>query len=678
LKILIVDDNGDDRRYLKASLEAHACDIAEAKDGQEGLELAKSLRPVLIISDALMPNMDGFQFLRAVKTDPALKHIPFIFYSSVYTGYKEEALAKSLGAEAFIVKPRDPEEFWNDLMLIIEDCGMRGSGPGAVNLISEEEDFLRMYSHVVARKLEEKVRELDGACVELRQKGYDAELLARQWQSTFDSIKDAVWIADLNGKILQLNKGAVELLGKREDEILGSTCREIVHGNGGPISDCPLERVRQTGQRESLELNIDGRQLNITADPVFDQAGSVVRVVHTISDISERVRAEEVRKTLEAQLQQSQKMEAVGRLAGGIAHDFNNILAAIVGYTELTMMHLDASSPVIRNLECILEGSEKAATMIRSLLAFSRTQALEMKPENLNELVVVVQKFLVRIIREDIRITTRLSDNNLHVMADRGQIDQILLNLVANARDAMPEGGRIVISTSRVDLDEEFVRHYGFGRPGAFALISVADTGIGMDEALTKRIFEPFFSTKDMGKGTGLGLSIVYGIVNQHNGFIDVYSESGQGSEFRIYLPLIESIAESSERPVPSYSVGGSETILVAEDNETVRRLLVNILSSFGYKVIEASDGEEAVEKFIQNKDRIDLCFLDMIMPKVGGKEAFDEIKKIRPDAKRLFTSGYNAEMLNRKGLCDNDQDFVIKPFNISNLLRKVRNTLDR
>jgi len=263
-------------------------------------------------------------------------------------------------------------------------------------------------------------------------------------------------------------------------------------------------------------------------------------------------------------------------------------------------------------------------------------------------------------------------------MADRGQIDQILLNLVANARDAMPEGGRIVISTSRVDLDEEFVRHYGFGRPGAFALISVADTGIGMDEALTKRIFEPFFSTKDMGKGTGLGLSIVYGIVNQHNGFIDVYSESGQGSEFRIYLPLIESIAESSERPVPSYSVGGSETILVAEDNETVRRLLVNILSSFGYKVIEASDGEEAVEKFIQNKDRIDLCFLDMIMPKVGGKEAFDEIKKIRPDAKRLFTSGYNAEMLNRKGLCDNDQDFVIKPFNISNLLRKVRNTLDR
>jgi PAS domain S-box-containing protein len=678
MKILIVDDNPDDRRFLRTSLTHHDCEVIEASDGREGFAMAEAQRPQLIISDALMPQMDGFQFLRAVKGDEQLKSIPFIFYSAVYTGHKEEELAKSLGAEAFIIKPKDPDELWEEIVQVIENSKLRGGRSSASELIKEEEDFLRKYSHIVATKLEEKVRDLNAVCKELRQSEEDAKLLGHQWQSTFDSVKEAIWITDMNGKIVQCNKSAFGFLDIPVQEAVGKDCWELMHGTKEPIDGCPCTRMKISGKRETLEVKAGNKYLDVTVDPILDANGNIVCAVHTMTDITDKIRSADERKKLEAQLLQSQKMEAVGQLAGGIAHDFNNCLSTIIGFAELAKLRLKDDEPLRENIDHIIGGAEKAANLTRSLLAFSRIQVMDMKPVNLNEIIGRVIKFVARIIGEDVRLKAELSEQDLYIMADTGQIEQVLLNLSTNARDAMPEGGSLVLRTERIDLEDDFIKKYGYGKVGEFAILSVADTGTGMAEAVKEKIFEPFFTTKEIGKGTGLGLSMAYGIIRQHNGFINVYSEPDQGTEFKIYLPLTQHAAHLEKKIPVSYPVGGTETILVAEDNDSLRRLAITVFESFGYKVIEAKDGDDAVKKFAANKESIDLCLFDVIMPKKNGKEAFEIIKEMKSDIKVIFLSGYNVDMINRKGIFEEHMDFVLKPANPKDLLRKVREVLDR
>jgi CheY-like chemotaxis protein len=372
-------------------------------------------------------------------------------------------------------------------------------------------------------------------------------------------------------------------------------------------------------------------------------------------------------------------MEAVGLLASGIAHDFNNILSAIVGYGSLLQTKMKSDDPLRESVDQILVSAERAAEVTHSLLAFSRKQVMKPKPVNIDAMMKRSEKLLSRLIGEDIEVRTNFAGKHLVSMADTGQLEQVLLNLATNARDAMPQGGCLTLETQLVELDNNFIQDHGYGEPGMFAVISVTDTGSGMGKENMGKIFEPFFTTKEVGKGTGLGLAMVYGIIKQHNGYITVYSEPEKGTTFRIYLPTIkaeeEVIIKSAEEPLPSR---GNETILVAEDDSALRRLFSTVLQEYGYKVILAEDGEDAIKKFMDNNYKIQLVMLDMIMPRKSGKEAYNEIIKFRPDIKTLFSSGYTADRLDKDSLHKEGVDFIMKPSSPKDLLKKVREMLDK
>ncbi|MCX5817232.1 MAG: PAS domain S-box protein [Proteobacteria bacterium] len=400
------------------------------------------------------------------------------------------------------------------------------------------------------------------------------------------------------------------------------------------------------------------------------------KAVTMFSDITDRKRAEEEKRNLQSQLIQSQKMEAVGTLAGGIAHDFNNILTALMGYATLMQMKMDKENPLRPYVDQILSASQKAADLTQSLLAFSRQQPVTLVPLDINNTIKVTKKLLKRVLTEDIELRTSLTHDDTIVMADKSQMDQILFNLVANARDAMPKGGKLTIETSIATVDNTFIVMHGFGEPGRYVLINVSDTGMGMDEATKEKIFDPFFTTKEVGKGTGLGLATVYGIVKQHNGYITVDSTPNQGSTFRIYLPAVKMMVDETQ-DMTTPVTKGKEIILIAEDNEEVRRFMREALQQYGYTIIEASDGEDAVDKFKQHRD-IDLIVVDSVMPKKNGREVYEEIRGINPHIKVLFMSGYTKDVVLNKGIEDKEFDFIAKPLSLNRLLQKVREVLDR
>jgi len=417
--------------------------------------------------------------------------------------------------------------------------------------------------------------------------------------------------------------------------------------------------------------------VSMNARVVQDADGAVLFYEGTAEDITSRKKAEEEKRSLQSQLLQAQKMEAIGTLAGGVAHDFNNILTALIGYGNLLQMNIEKDNPLRVYVDQIIASSEKAANLIQSLLAFSRKQVIELRPYKVRTIITGIEKLLKRLLTEDIELKVTLSDKKSTIMADITQMDQVLMNLATNARDAMPGGGRLIIEATEVELDEAFIAAHGYGQPGTHALISVSDTGTGMDEATQERIFNPFFTTKEVGKGTGLGLSTVYGIIKQHNGYIEVESEPGRGTTFRIYFPVVHA-KEQTKESLPLTTRGGTETILVAEDNLAVRNLIREILTMSGYEVIEAVDGEDAVQKFIEHGDAIAAMILDVVMPKKNGKEVYEEIGKIRPGIKVIFTSGYTGDIVLDKGIRDDIVDFIKKPLLPDELLLKVREVLDR
>jgi two-component system cell cycle sensor histidine kinase/response regulator CckA len=420
-------------------------------------------------------------------------------------------------------------------------------------------------------------------------------------------------------------------------------------------------------------LHKDGslRWVRNTPVPRCDKEGRIVSYDGLITDITQV-------KLLENQLRQAQKMEAVGQLAGGVAHDFNNILTAIIGYGNLVLMKMPQADIGRSYVEQILSSAERAAHLTHSLLAFSRKQIIDLKPANVNEIIRRVGKLLQRIIGEDIELQLQLCREEPMILADGIQIEQVLMNLATNARDAMPDGGTLRINTEEVELGEQFVRAHAYGKPGRYALISMTDAGIGMDETTKNRIFEPFFTTKEVGKGTGLGLAMVYGITKQHEGYILVNSEPGEGTTFKIYFPRILPIAEGTSSEKVVTVPRGIETVLLAEDDGAVRQLTNNVLEDFGYQVIEAVDGEDAIKKFLENRDRIQLLVLDIVMPKKNGKEVYQEIRKIQPGIKVLFTSGYTADIIHRKGILETGLDFILKPISPAIFLKKVREVLDK
>jgi two-component system cell cycle sensor histidine kinase/response regulator CckA len=370
-------------------------------------------------------------------------------------------------------------------------------------------------------------------------------------------------------------------------------------------------------------------------------------------------------------------MEVVGLLAGGVAHDFNNILTAIIGYGNLLNIKMPAADPLHHYVAQILASAEKAATLTQSLLAFSRKQIINAIPVDINEIVKDMKKILERIIGEDIAFDVETTDHTLIVKADKGQIEQVLMNLATNARDAMPRGGRLLITTREEEIDERFIQAHQFGAIGRYAVIAITDFGEGMDKTTQERIFEPFFTTKEVGKGTGLGLAMVYGTIKQHDGFINVSSEPGKGTTFRIYLPTAESPEPQLEKKAVQDIPSGNETLLLVEDDATVRKVTTAFLKQLGYDVIEAEGGEHAIALFRKHRDRVRLVVSDLIMPGLSGKDVHRELRKIRTDIKVLFVSGYAADILKKRGIEDEKVNFIAKPLRPDTLSKKIREVLD-
>ncbi|HET7319778.1 MAG TPA: response regulator [Nitrospirota bacterium] len=681
-RVLIVDDILENRYMLETLLKGSGYDVFAAVNGAEALDLARKSPPDLVITDILMPVMDGFTLCRQWKADSRLRHIPFVFYTATYTEPKDEALALSLGAERFIIKPKKPEEMIALLREVLGDADAGRLVPCDSPLKGEKE-FLQDHDAAVSRKLDRKMAQLEQTNAALQEeiaerKRIESELLYRNTilATQQETSLDAILVVDDRGKMISFNRRFVDLWGipaavidkKSDKKALQAVLDKVMDPKGFLEKVNELYEHKDRTSRDLVTLR-DGRILDRYSSPVIEKNGQYRGRVWYFRDITEQ-------RKLEQQLLQAQKMEAIGLLAGGIAHDFNNILTAIIGFGSVLEKEIPPDDPMQDRVKHILEAGARAAQLTRSLLAFSRKQVLYMRPTTLNSIIVGEEKFLRRIIGEDIDMKTILHRDPV-ILADSGQIEQILLNLATNARDAMPRGGSLTVETDVVTMTEAFVNAHGFGAPGAYATISVTDTGVGMDEITRQRMFDPFFTTKEVGYGTGLGMAIIYGIVKQHKGYINVYSQIGMGTTVRIYIPVHQEQAEPQKSVQSAPPVlTGTETVLLAEDDATLRSFFRDILTKYGYTVIAAENGTDAISRFTEQKDSIQLVIVDMVMPKKNGREVYEEVRRLKPGVKVIFSSGYAADRVLQEGF-PAGSEFIAKPASPHDYLRKIRDVLD-
>ena len=510
------------------------------------------------------------------------------------------------------------------------------------------------------------------ACRDVTERKHAAEARREseeRYRALFDRSLDCVFLTDFEGHFLDANQAALDLLGYRREDIATVTFQSLLTEDQLPSARRTVEQILATGRQQNpTEYRLrakDGRYVSVeTQSSLIYREGEAFAIQGIARDISERKRAEEERARLQAQLHQAQKMESIGRLAGGVAHDFNNLLTVINGYSQLMLAKLSAGDPLRAGLAEIHSAGERAAGLTRQLLAFSRKQVLRPRVLDVNRVVEAMQPMLERLVGEDVEVRVALDAGSGTVQADPHQLEQAIMNLAVNARDAMPHGGKLRISTATVDCG---------ARAGRYVMLAVSDSGVGMDEATRQRIFEPFFTTKEAGKGTGLGLSVVQGSVEQSGGHIEVHSEPGRGTTFEIYLPaLAVGVADPGRAPaVPA--PGGQETILVVEDQPEVLRFTAAALRSYGYQVIQTAGAGEALLLCEREGDRIDLVLTDVVMPNVSGLELADGLAKLRPGMKVLFMSGYADSLIAHDGVLDGGLHFIEKPFSPEELARKVR-----
>ncbi len=507
-------------------------------------------------------------------------------------------------------------------------------------------------------------------------------LLEAQANSTLDGIL----VVDPRGKKIFQNQRLVELWNipraVADDPDDARQVQHVMHSTRHPEQF--VERITylyshpDETTRDEVEL-VNGTTLDRYSAPVVSRDGGNYGRIWTFRDITERKQAEANRRQLEAQLLQSQKMESIWRLAGGIAHDFNNCVNVIQGFAQLGLGRVREGDPLADDLGQVLKASERAATLTRQLLAFGRGQVLQPEVLNLNQVLAEMEKMLRRLIGEDIEQMRVLAHDLGLVKADPGQFGQVIMNLVINARDAMPEGGKLTIATANVELDADLADRYEGRAPGPYVMVAVTDTGVGMDSQTVARIFEPFFTTKAIGKGSGLGLSTAYGIVEQSGGIISVDSEVGRGTTFKVYLPReLSATLPAPTKPHPSpCQATGNETVLVVEDEEALRQLTVRLLEKAGYTVLAAADGEQALLACERHPDNIDLLLTDLVMPRMGGRLLAERLASLRRTLKILYMSGYTDDAIVHRGVLDMETQFLAKPFSEAELTRKVRTVLD-
>ncbi|HEY3490500.1 MAG TPA: response regulator [Candidatus Deferrimicrobiaceae bacterium] len=839
MKILVVDDIPENVYMLESLFRGSGHAILTARNGEEALRRLRDEGADLVVSDILMPVMDGFQLCRAVRADEALRGIPFVFYTATYTDPKDCDFAMSLGADRFLVKPMEPADL---LRSIDEVAAARRAAPeGDIAPSHAEEEFLRRHNETLFRKLNDKISDLEKANAKTRRDEARLECLLRIAQARFGSTQEMldralrealVLTGSQIGYLFRYDEGTEhfslsgwaqddkasypipepsfdyelartglwgEAVRRRKPILLNDLRTENSLRHGMPEGHARLERfltvpvlrhgyvvaVLGVADKPADYNETDARQLTLLMDTIWGMAERT-QMERTIresekrfSDLMESVslatlivssagvvtfcnsfllgmagrtaseavggnwldlfvpasqRASQSReidavagtgaprkfegevltlgekrrlvawnacalrdgegritavalvgfdvtdhRIVEEQLRQSQKMEALGTMAGGVAHDFNNVLTVILGCASLLKMGLEKSSKNESLANEIVASVERASEMTRSLLAFSRKQPANLFPWDINVVLVELKKSLKRLIREDIEFRATWHDHPVPVLLDRGQIEQVIVNLVVNARDAMPSGGVLSIATSTIEVreerDSELFREL---RPGRYGVLTISDTGVGMDAETQKRAFEPFFTTKEQGKGTGLGLSIVYGIVTQHGGYIHLYSEKDWGTTFRVYLPLLP---EGEEVPVvtPEAEIPrGTGTILLVEDEEAVRKITGTILESNGYRVLYAGDGEAGLAAFEENRDTIALVLSDLVMPRMNGRQMYDRICRVTAGVPVVFMSGYPDNLFSDGGGKDAPASFLQKPLSPGTLLRTVGDAIRR
>jgi two-component system, cell cycle sensor histidine kinase and response regulator CckA len=627
--VLCVDDNEDALLSLRLMLTLENYQVRQSSSGAVALELAGEAD--VIVLDVQLPDMSGLEVCQRIKSDPVTRFVPVILVSGYFTRSEDKVEGFAGGGDVYLTKPVDPRE-----------------------LVGQIDALLR-----------------------IRQ----AEMTLEQQARIIDQIHDAVIGLDLDGRITRWNRGASRLFGYAAGELLGQSCSILTEPGQRSVfrtmlADCDAGATGDPDAGAECEATMRKKSgaafhVHCSFSPLHDSRGDVIGLISYLIDITER-------KRLEEQIRQSQKMEAVGSLAGGIAHDFNNFLTVILGYSEILLSEMAGGDPSREPILRISQAGEQAAGLTQQLLAFSRRQVMQMRVVNLNELVRDYEKTFGRLLGEDIVLRSDLDPQLRPVKVDPVQMQQVLMNLAMNARDAMPQGGKLTFATRNVTIAADAAAEHSDLAPGDHVLLAVTDTGTGIDQATLPRIFEPFFTTKEVGRGTGLGLSTVFGIVKQSGGAVEVRSEPGQGTTFEVYLPAcpaaaIDPMATKRLEKIPS----GPETVLLIEDEAAVRLLTADVLRKLGYHVLEAADGEEAIRVAEKTTRPIDLVISDVVMPHLGGRQASERIRELQPNVRVLFVSGYTDDAIVRHGVLQAETPFLHKPFTPPMLAKKVREVLD-
>ncbi len=669
--ILVIDDKPDNLITISAILRNFIpeCRVITAQSGPEGLEKAKTASPDTILLDIKMPGMDGYEVCRKLKENKETGAIPVILISAILTGPEDLVKGLDIGADAYLAKPIDEH-----ILVAHVKTALR---------MKEAEDFLRRQKELLKEMVHERTADLVNTNRQLsreideRKKAVETlKESEKKYRTLFRAMINGFAlheiICDPQGqpvdyRFLEINPAFEKITGLKASEVLGKTVLEILPG----IEHHWIETygaVALTGE-PAFFTNYAGemdKHFEVTAFRTEPNQFAAI-----FADITEK-------KKLEAQLNQAQKMESIGRLAGGVAHDYNNALGAIIGFTELALDEVASTGPLRNDLNEVLRAAKRAADITRQLLAFARKQTIAPRVFDLNKQVEITLKMLRRLIGEDIDLTWLPGTNPCMVNMDISQIDQILANLCINARDAITGVGKITIETKTVHFTEDYCANHAGYLPGNFILLGVNDNGIGMDKQLLSNIFEPFFTTKDVDKGTGLGLSTVYGIVKQNDGFINVHSEPDRGTTFRIYVPRYkgEQVVTEAKKKM-ALPPGRGETILLVEDDLSILELTRKMLNGLGYNVLTASTPGEALALAEKNRSKIHLLITDVIMPQMNGRELAERLQRLSPNLRQLFMSGYTADAIAHHGVLEEGLFFIQKPFSREDLSKIVRRVLD-
>jgi signal transduction histidine kinase/response regulator RpfG family c-di-GMP phosphodiesterase len=662
-RVLIVDDERHNRQLLEVMLAPEGFHLLAACNGEEALAIVARQAPDLILLDVMMPGMDGYEVTARIKADPATTHIPVVIVTAL-EDRQARMIGLTAGAAEFLTKPVDRAEL---LVRVKNLLRLKAYG-----------DYYGRYSEKLEGEVASRTADLLERTQTLEQ--HTTALRRSDERTTYalGAARMGLWELDLATRHLAWSATMAPLFGLAPD--LAPTTADgfiaLIHPDDRRVAEDALAMSSREGPDLDVEFRAvwpDGSAhwIGGRARTLRDPDDAPVRILGIGMDIADR-------KSLEAQFRQAQKIEAVGQLAGGIAHDFNNIMTVILGYSTMVLDGLPSDDRRHGQMEQVVKAGERAVALTGQLLAFSRKQVLQPTAVDLNALVDGMRPMLSRLIGEDVDLVSILAPDLHAVRADRGQIEQVLMNLVLNARDAMPIGGRLAVETANVALDGTFLKD-GPVRPGPYVLLAVSDSGTGMSPATMERLFEPFFTTKERGHGTGLGLATVYGIVKQSGGYIWVYSEPDHGATFKVYLPRAEGEDPLDPGPViDAAAAGGTENVLVVEDEDAVRVLTRTILEKAGYRVAVASNSQGAEALFDEDPTRFQLLVTDVIMPGLTGPELFSRLSTRRPQLRVLYVSGYTGNVILQHGPLTAAAGFLQKPFTAEALKRRVRDVLDR